>query len=201
MSRASWREIRSMPRVRRSSRSEGSALTRRARVGSPAAFPAARPVEAQDAVGLAEACRVPRGKLGRGPRGSTVGSPIRSADAARRVEVLLEAKRPSAVDPERLEGRLASQQRQVVGVQDRLVRVDDPAAGDRQREQRHAGSGSGAASARSRRGAAVPSPTTPRSPPPGSESHTMPPPTQRWMRPSATAKVRIVRASSRSPFG
>ena len=29
----------------------------------------------------------------------------------------------------------------------------------------------------------------------------MPPPTQRWMRPSATAKVRIVSARSRSPFG
>ena len=29
----------------------------------------------------------------------------------------------------------------------------------------------------------------------------MPPPTHRWIRPSATAKVRIVRASSRSPFG
>ena len=35
----------------------------------------------------------------------------------------------------------------------------------------------------------------------GSESHTIPPPTQRWIRPSATAKVRIVSASSKSPFG
>ena len=35
----------------------------------------------------------------------------------------------------------------------------------------------------------------------GSESHTMPPPTQRWIWPSATANVRIVRARSRSPLG
>ena len=35
----------------------------------------------------------------------------------------------------------------------------------------------------------------------GSESQTMPPPTQRWIRPSATANVRIVSARSRSPFG
>ena len=35
----------------------------------------------------------------------------------------------------------------------------------------------------------------------GSESHTMPPPTQRWIRPSATAKVRMVSARSKSPFG
>ena len=55
----------------------------------------------------------------------------------------LQAERPSSVDPERLERRLASQQRQVVGVQDGLVRIDDPAAGDRQREQRHARTASG----------------------------------------------------------
>ena len=35
----------------------------------------------------------------------------------------------------------------------------------------------------------------------GSESQTIPPPTQRWMRPSAIAKVRIVSARSKSPFG
>ena len=35
----------------------------------------------------------------------------------------------------------------------------------------------------------------------GSESQTIPPPTQRWTRPSATASVRIVSASSKSPFG
>ena len=34
----------------------------------------------------------------------------------------------------------------------------------------------------------------------GSESQTIPPPTQRWIRPSATANVRIVSASSKSPF-
>ena len=34
----------------------------------------------------------------------------------------------------------------------------------------------------------------------GSESQTTPPPTQRWMRPSAIANVRIVSASSRSPL-
>ena len=35
----------------------------------------------------------------------------------------------------------------------------------------------------------------------GSESQTIPPPTQRWTRPAATANVRIVSASSKSPFG
>ena len=34
----------------------------------------------------------------------------------------------------------------------------------------------------------------------GSESQTIPPPTQRWMRPSAIANVRIVSARSKSPF-
>ena len=34
----------------------------------------------------------------------------------------------------------------------------------------------------------------------GSESHTTPPPTQRWIEPSAIANVRIVSASSKSPF-
>ena len=35
----------------------------------------------------------------------------------------------------------------------------------------------------------------------GSESQTIPPPTHRWMRPAASAKVRIVSARSKSPFG
>ncbi len=42
--------------------------------------------------------------------------------------------------------------------------------------------------------------TTPRPRSRGSESQTMPPPTHRWIRPAATAKVRIVSARSRSPF-
>src|SRR5205823_924319 len=89
----------------------------------------------------------------------------------------------------------------VVGVYDRLVGVDHAAAGDRDREQRHraaTGWGIGAPIAASSGAAFVHDASISAS---GSESQTIPPPTHRWMRPSATAKVRIVSASSRSPFG
>ena len=101
--------------------------------------------------------------------------------------------RPRA-DSHRLERGRAAQQRLVVGEEDRLGGIDEPPARDRGGEQLHTGTRP---------------PTAPRSgrafthdssiSASGSESQTMPPPTQRWMRPSATASVRIVSASSKSP--
>src|SRR5207253_432943 len=128
----------------------------------------------------------------------------RETEPARRLlqplEVPVEPERPAAVDADGLEGRAAAEESLVVRVHDRSVWIDHAAAGHGEREQRHR-------IAASVRGAPIAA-TSGRSlthdssiSSSGSESQTIPPPTQTWMRPSTTAKVRIVSASSKSPFG
>src|SRR5581483_912419 len=111
-------------------------------------------------------------------------------------EVLVEQERASAVHAHRLERGTAAKERLVVGAEHRLARIDETAAGDCDGEQRHAGT-SPPTAARSGRAFTHDSSTSAS----GSESQTTPPPTHRWMRPSATANVRIVNESSKSPFG
>ena len=69
------------------------------------------------------------------------------------------------------------------------MRIDEPAARDRDGEEVHTAASSGRALTHDSSISAA-----------GSESHTMPPPTHRWMAPSAIANVRMVSARSRSPF-
>src|SRR5262245_62534771 len=114
--------------------------------------------------------------------------------------MLGQPERTPPVHTQRLERGAAAQERLVVGEQDRLVDRDEATAPDRHCEQAHraTGSASGAPIASSSGRALTSDSSISAS---GSESHTIPPPTQRWIRPSATAKVRIVSARSRSPFG
>ena len=118
-----------------------------------------------------------------------------AAERAKPVEVAVEQERPAVVDPERLERRAAAQERFVVRAEDGRAGIDQPATGDGDREQRHAGTRPPTAR---RSGRALTQDSSISAS--GSESQTMPPPTQRWMRPSATAKVLIVSARSKSPF-
>ncbi len=115
--------------------------------------------------------------------------------------MLVEAKWLAAVDAERLEGAPAAHERLVVHVDHWLVRRHEPAPGDGEGENArgHARTLSGARPIASSSGRAFTQDSSISSA--GSESHTMPPPTQRWIRPSARAKVRIVSARSRSPLG
>ena len=174
------------PRARSSSRPAGSARSGRddapARCGRAAARGRAAPRRATsvdellDAVGLRQRER-------------------RGGEAEAR-QVVGEQERPAAVDADRLERGAAAKQRVVVGAEDRLARIDEPAAGDRDGEQRrHAGTRPPTAASSGR--ALTHDSSISAS---GSESQTMPPPTQRWIHPSAIANVRIVRASSKSPF-
>ena len=94
------------------------------------------------------------------------------------LEVPLEQERPAAVDAQRLERRAAAQERLVAGAEDRLGRIDQPAPGNGDREQRHAAT-SPPTAARSGRALTHDSSISAS----GSESHTMPPPTQRCTRP------------------
>jgi hypothetical protein len=121
------------------------------------------------------------------------------AGAGEPLEVLREPEHASAVDPHGLEGAAAAHERLVVDVHDGLARVDEPSPGDRDSENHTVtGSASGAPIAASNGRALTHDSSTSSS---GSESQTMPPPTQRWMRPSTTANVRMVNARSKSPFG
>ena len=89
-----------------------------------------------------------------------------------------EPKGTTAVHLERLERRAPAQQPLVVGPDDRLGRIDEPAARDRQREDRHASAPSGTRepiASRSGRAFVHDSSTSVA----GSESQTTPPPTQR----------------------
>ena len=115
-------------------------------------------------------------------------------------EVLLEPERAPAVDTRRLESGAPAQERLVVGEQDGLVHRDEAAPAHRHSEQaqRRTASRSGAPIASSSGRALTSDSSISAS---GSESQTIPPPTQRWIRSSATANVLIVRARSRSPFG
>ena len=80
----------------------------------------------------------------------------------------VEQERAAAVHAERLEDRSPAQERIVAGTEDRLARVDEAAAGNRDREQIHATARSGRAFTHDSSISAA-----------GSESHVMPPPTQR----------------------
>ena len=115
------------------------------------------------------------------------------------VEVLLEPERAAAVHAQRLEGRTAAEEPLVVGADDRLGRIDEPAARDGEREDAHvrAASGSREPIASSSGRALTHDSSTSVA---GSESQTMPPPTQRWIAPSAIANVLIVSARSKSPL-
>src|SRR5262245_64351749 len=109
----------------------------------------------------------------------------------------VEAKRRPVVDAQRLEHGAAAKEAFVVGVQHRRARRNAPLPELADREQRHAtAAGSGAPIAASRGRAFTHASSTSAA---GSESQTIPPPTQRWIEPFATANVRIVRARSRSP--
>src|SRR5581483_9087101 len=87
----------------------------------------------------------------------------------------------------------------VVGVQHGLVERHDAAAELREREERHTTAARSGAPIACSSGRAFTHDSSISAC--GSDSQTMPPPTQRWMRPSATANVRIVNARSKSPFG
>ncbi len=89
-------------------------------------------------------------------------------------QVLGEQERLAAVDAQRLERSAATQQRLVVRQEHRRARIDEPAAGDSCEEQRHAGTGAPTA-ARSGRAFVHDSSISAS----GSESQTIPPPTQR----------------------
>ena len=110
-------------------------------------------------------------------------------------DVPVEQERHTAVGAHRLERRASAQQRLVVRAKDRRLRVDEAAPGDRHGEQAQTAT-LPLTAARSGRAFTHDSSISAS----GSESQTIPPPTQRWIRPSATANVRIVSASSKSPF-
>src|SRR5688572_21120234 len=112
--------------------------------------------------------------------------------------MLGEAERRAVIDADRLERAAAAHQRLVVGEEHGLGRIDDAAAAHSHREEtQRATASTGAPIAASSGRAFVHDSSISAS---GSESQTIPPPTQRWIRPSATANVRIVSASSRSPL-
>src|SRR5439155_26639920 len=129
---------------------------------------------------------------------STLGQwePQRERRASEPLDMLVEQDGTAAPDTERLERSRAAYDRLVVGKEDGLCRVDDTATCDGECEQAHTRTSDPIASSSGR---ALTHDSSISSS--GSESQTMPPPTQRWMPPSATAKVRIVSASSKSPFG
>jgi hypothetical protein len=92
--------------------------------------------------------------------------------------VLLEPKGPPAVDADRLEGGAPTEEGLVVGMERGLARVDEAAPSDRKRENAHVATGSGTrppTALRSGRAFTHDSSISAS----GSESHTMPPPTQR----------------------
>ena len=117
------------------------------------------------------------------------------------LEVLFEPERPTAVDADRLERGPPAQEAL------RRRRGAPARSGRRARARRPPGRGRSCSDRHrrlelptaARRGRALTQDSSISAR--GSESQTMPPPTQRWISPSATANVRIVSASSRSPFG
>src|SRR5262245_38136710 len=104
--------------------------------------------------------------------------------------MLVESESAAAVHARRLEHGPPSQERFVIGREDRRVRIDQAASRN--------GYGLHLHQARASSGRAFTQDSSISAS--GSESQTMPPPTQRWISPSTTAKVRIVSARSRSPF-
>jgi len=113
--------------------------------------------------------------------------------------MLSELERRAVVHAQGLEDRASAQHPFVVDTEHRLVDRHDAATELGERDERHeTGAASGAPIAASSGRALTHDSSTSSE---GSESQTMPPPTQRWIAPSTTANVRIVRARSTSPFG
>ena len=146
---------------------------------------APRPVQAKNAfVGLSGFGERQLRELSSSSR-PTSGSPIRPAEATSRSRCSARPNGPAAVDAQRLECRPSALERLVVrhrgsARRQRRARVrvpPQPGSVTRATGSRTA--------PRGRREAAEPSRATPRSLDVGSESQTMPPPTQRWMRSSA----------------
>src|SRR5215468_1747887 len=101
----------------------------------------------------------------------------------------LESKGLAVIDARRLEYGPASKERLVVGRENRRLRVEESASCDGDSEDVHTAARSGRAFTHDSSTSAA-----------GSDSQTIPPPTQRWIEPSTIAKVRMVRARSRSPL-
>src|SRR5262249_11701095 len=121
----------------------------------------------------------------------------RESGAAEPLDVAAEQHGLPAAHANGLEGGRTAEKRLVVWVEHRGRGVDEADARDRRGEEgRHAGTRLPTAA---RSGLAFTQDSS--TPPPGSESKTIPPPTERWTRPAATASVLIVRARSKSPSG
>src|SRR5260370_35886049 len=105
--------------------------------------------------------------------------------------MLVEEKRPAVIHAQCLERGASPEQRFVVGTEHRLAHVDEAATRHGDREDVHA-------LAASRGRAFTHDSSTSAS---GSESHTIPPPTQRWSAPSTAAKGRPVGARTGTPIG
>src|SRR5262249_1602758 len=113
------------------------------------------------------------------------------------LDVATEQYGPSAPHAHGLECGGATQQGLVVGKEDRRRGIDQADAGDSGGEQRRHAATRLPSALRSGRAVVHDSSISAA----GSESQTIPPPTQRWTRASATASVLIVSASSKSPSG
>ena len=171
-----------------------AALSRPGGIGATVATSViAGPVEAQRGVGGAGGLD----RAGERARTRAVGrrQPEAAADA-RAARRAAEEERPPAVDPRRLERGAPAQQRLVARAEDRRVRIDEPAPATATASSFHAATSPPTAASSGR--ALTQDSSISAS---ASESQTIPPPTQRCTRPSATANVRIVSARSKSPFG
>jgi len=120
--------------------------------------------------------------------GGGIGQPQAGGRRPQPLDVRVELERAPAVDPQRLEDGASAQHAFVVGAKHRLAGRYDAAAELRKREQAQTAI-SGRAFTHDSSISSV-----------GTESQTMPPPTQRWISPSVIANVRIVSARSRSPL-
>ena len=162
------------------------------------AFASGSPEEAQHEVALAR-----RGDRLGGGGGERSRIRIRKTHPGRGGgeprEMLRLAERRAVVDAQSLEDRAAAQHALVVRVEHGAVDGLRTAAELDDREQRHRSASTSGAPIAASSGRAFTHDSSTSSA--GSESQTMPPPTQRWISPSATANVRIVSARSRSPFG
>ncbi len=200
-SRPSGSEISEAPRARRSLEIGWDRRDQRERARLAAPLAAGGPVEAERRLlGPGRVQGIAR-KLLAEPAVDRRQGHARGG-AGEPVEMFVQLERPAPVDAGRLERGAAAEKRLVVGLQDRLAGRDGaaPRTATARSVTRATGASAGSPLPRAaRRGRAFTQDSSISSS--GSESQTMPPPTQRWARPSATAKVRIVSARSRSPFG
>ena len=183
------------PRSRSASRWSGSALTSASAVGCRRR--ARRPEEPQDGVRLAGRLE----RLGGAPR-AAARSPAAGRSVPPTSQAVRGARPAGTACPSR---RGASRTRRGRGAAPRRRRAAPARPGRRGRGRRPRARARLTASPprsarRSRRAAGRAFVHDSSISASGSESQTTPPPTQRWIRPSATAKVRIVSARSRSPL-